>query len=197
MQGGAREQKGQKGREEIMSEPFLGEIRMVGWSFAANGWALCNGQLMSISQNTALFSLLGTTYGGDGIQTFALPNLQGRVPIHQGQGPGLSPYVIGQVAGSENVTLLQNQMPTHNHLVGVSNQLGTVSDPTNAILAQGNSGEARRPVPVSDYVTTAVTGALAPTTVSSVGGNQPHTNLQPFLCVNFIIALQGIFPSRS
>ena len=170
---------------------------MVGWNFAANGWALCNGQLMSISQNAALFSLLGTTYGGDGIRTFALPNLQGRVPIHQGQGTGLSPYVIGQFAGSEDVMLLQNQMPMHNHLVGVSNQPGTVPDPTNAILAQGNSGEARRPVAVSDYVTTAVTGSLAPTTVSSVGGNQPHNNLQPYLCVNFIIALQGIFPSRS
>ncbi len=170
---------------------------MVGWNFAANGWALCNGQLMSISQNTALFSLLGTTYGGDGVQTFALPNLQGRVPIHQGQGVGLSPYVMGQIAGSENVTLLQNQMPLHNHLVGVSNQPGTVPDPTNAILAQGNSGEARRPVAVSDYVTTATTGSLAPATVSSVGGNQPHNNLQPYLCVNFIIALQGIFPSRS
>jgi microcystin-dependent protein len=180
-----------------MSEPFVGEIRMVGWNFAANGWALCNGQLMSISQYTALFSLLGTTYGGDGVRTFALPNLQGRVPIHQGQGVGLSSYVIGQIAGSENVTLLQNQMPTHNHLIGISNQLGTVSDPTNAILAQGNSGEARRPVAVSDYVTTAVTGSLAPATVSSTGGNQPHNNLQPYLCVNFIIALQGIFPSRS
>jgi microcystin-dependent protein len=179
-----------------MSEPFLGEIRMVGWNFAANGWALCDGQLMSISQNAALFSVLGTTYGGDGVQTFALPNLQGRVPIHQGQGPGLSPYSIGQFAGSENVTLLQNQMPQHNHLVGVSNQPGTVSDPSNATLAQGNSGETRNPVAVSDYVTTAVTGSLAPTTVSAVGGNQPHDNLQPYLCVNFIIALEGIFPSR-
>src|SRR6202140_5268647 len=123
-----------------MSEPFLGEILMVGWNFAANGWALCNGQLMSISQNQALFALLGTTYGGDGVTTFALPNLQGRVPIHQGTGVGLSPYTIGEIAGSENITLLTNQMPQHNHLVAVSNQPGAVADPTNATLAQGNPG---------------------------------------------------------
>jgi microcystin-dependent protein len=179
-----------------MAESFLGEIRMVGWNFAANGWALCNGQLMSINQNTALFSLLGTTYGGDGVSTFALPNLQGRVPIHQGTGPGLSPYTIGEIAGSENITLLTNQMPQHNHLVAVSNQPGAVADPTNATLAQGNSGSGRTPVPVSDYVASTVTGSLAPTTISIAGGNQPHSNIQPFLCINFIIALVGIFPSR-
>jgi microcystin-dependent protein len=180
-----------------MSEPFLGEIRMVGWNFAANGWALCNGQLMPISQYQALFALLGTTYGGDGITTFALPNLQGRVPIHQGTGVGLSPYTIGQSSGSENITLLANQMPTHNHLMGVSNLPGTVSDPTNAILAQGNSGAGRSPVPVSNYVSTAAAGTLAPAAISSSGGNQPHSNIQPFLCINFIIALNGIFPSRN
>lgn len=177
-------------------EPFLGEIRMVAWNFPPIGWALCNGQLLSISQNSALFSLLGTTYGGDGTTTFALPNLQSRVPIHQGQGAGLSPYVTGQLGGSEAVMLLQTQMPSHNHLVGVSNQPGTVADPTNATLAQGNSGQGRAPVPVSNYVTTAATGSLAPLTVSVSGGNQPHNNLQPYLCVNFIIALQGVFPSR-
>lgn len=180
-----------------MSEPFLGEIRMVGWNFAANGWALCNGQLLSISQNAALFSLLGTYYGGDGIQTFALPNLQSRVPIHQGTGLGLSPYVIGQASGSENITLLSTQMPQHNHLVNISNQPGTVADPTNAVLAQGNSGSGRNAVAVSDYVSTAATATLAPTTISTTGGNQPHSNIQPYLCVNFIIALTGIFPSRS
>ncbi|MBN9615559.1 MAG: phage tail protein [Acidobacteriales bacterium 59-55] len=179
-----------------MMDPFLGEIRMVGWNFAANGWALCNGQLLSISQNAALFSLLGTQYGGDGVQTFALPNLQSRVPIHQGTGPGLSPYVIGQSSGSENVTLLTTQMPAHNHLMGVSNQSGSVADPTNAILAQGNSGSAREPVAVTDYVSTAATGTLAPTAIQPAGGSQPHSNLQPYLCVNFIIATQGIFPSR-
>ena len=180
-----------------MSEPFLGEIRMVGWNFAANGWALCNGQLMPINQYSALFSLLGTTYGGNGTTTFALPNLQGRVPIHQGTGVGLSPYTIGQSSGSENITLLPNQMPAHNHLMGVSNLPGAVADPTNAILAQGNSGAGRAPVPVSNYVSTAATGALAPTAIAPSGGNQPHSNIQPFLCINFIIALTGIFPSRN
>lgn len=179
-----------------MSEPFLGEIRMVGWNFAANGWALCNGQLMSVSQNSALFALLGTTYGGDGVSTFALPNLQGRVPIHQGTGPGLSPYTMGQAAGNENVTLLVNQMPQHNHMVAVNNQAGSVADPTNALLAQGNSGSGRDSVAVSNYTSAAATGTLAPTSISAAGGNQPHANIQPFLCVNFIIALQGIFPSR-
>jgi microcystin-dependent protein len=179
-----------------MAEPFLGEIRMVGWNFPANGWALCNGQLMPISQNTALFSLLGTQFGGDGVRTFALPDLQGRVPIHQGNGTNLSPYVVGAFSGTENVTLLTTQMPSHNHLMGVSNQAGTVADPTNAVLAQGNSGSGRETVAVSDYVSTAATGTLAPTAISVAGGSQPHSNLQPYLCVNFIIALQGIFPSR-
>ncbi len=179
-----------------MADPFLGEIRMVGWNFAANGWALCNGQLMSISQNNALFALLGTTYGGDGVSTFALPNLQGRVPIHQGAGVGLSPYVMGEAAGNEAVTLLVNQMPQHNHMVAVNNQAGSVADPTNALLAQGNSGSGRDSVAVSNYTSGAATGTLAPTSISIAGGNQPHANIQPFLCVNFIIALQGIFPSR-
>jgi microcystin-dependent protein len=178
-------------------DPFPGEIRMVGWNFVANGWALCNGQLMPINQYSALFSLLGTTYGGNGTTTFALPNLQGRVPIHQGTGVGLSPYTIGQSSGSENITLLPTQMPIHNHLMGVSNLPGAVSDPTNAILAQGNSGAGRSPVPVSDYVSTAATGTLAPTAIASSGGSQPHSNIQPYLCINFIIALNGIFPSRN
>jgi microcystin-dependent protein len=169
---------------------------MVAWNFAADGWALCNGQLLSISQYTALFSLFGTTYGGDGVQTFALPNLQSRVPIHQGTGPGLSTYTMGQASGSESVTLLANQMPQHNHLVGVSNLVGAVADPTNALLAQGNSGSVRSPVAVSDYVSTAATGTLAPAAISPAGGNQPHDNIQPFLCINFIIALVGIFPPR-
>jgi len=143
-----------------MAEPFLGEIRMTGWNFAANGWALCNGQLLSINSNTALFSLLGTTYGGDGQSTFALPNLQGRVPIHQGNGAGLSPYSMGESAGDEAISLLINQIPQHNHLVGVSNLGGAVADPTNAFLAQGNSGSDRAPVLVSDYVSTPPTGTL-------------------------------------
>lgn len=178
-------------------DPFLGEIRMVGFNFAPTGWALCNGQLLSISQYTALFSLLGTAFGGDGVRTFGLPNLQSRVPIHQGQGTGLSPYVIGQTGGTENVTLIQNQMPMHNHLVGVNNALGTASDPTGAILAKGYTGGERNPVLIPNYTSTAATGNLATNAVSQAGGNQPHANIQPFQCVNFIIALQGIFPSRS
>ena len=184
-----------------MAEPFLGEIRMVGWNFAARGWALCNGQLLPISQNQALFSLLGTYYGGDGVTTFALPNLQSRVPIHQGTGRGLSPYTIGESSGSEAVTLLITEIPQHNHLVSVSNQSGSVADPTNALLAQGNSGSVRAPVAVSNYIATSSggvspTGTLAPATITLTGGSQPHSNIQPFLCVNFIIALEGIFPSR-
>jgi microcystin-dependent protein len=176
-----------------MSEPFVGEIRMVGWNFEANGWAFCNGQLLPISQNQALFSLLGTTYGEDGVRTFALPNPQGRVPIHQGTGADLSPYVIGAASGIENVTLLATQMPSHNHLVGGSNQTGTVADPTNAFLAQGNAGTARAPAAVSDYVAAGSGGAVPPTgnlaagTILPAGGNQPHSNIQPYLCVNFIM----------
>jgi len=179
-----------------MSEPFLGEIRMVGFNFAPVGWALCNGQTLSISQNSALFALLGTTFGGNGTTTFNLPDLQGRAAVHMGQGAGLSPYVIGQNGGSENVPLTQAQMPTHNQRVGVSNQAGAVADPTNAILAQGNAGTTRSPVTALDYVSTPATGALSPTAVSQAGGNLPHPNLQPYLTVNFIIALSGIFPSR-
>jgi microcystin-dependent protein len=180
-----------------MSEPFLGEIRMVGFNFAPIGWALCNGQTLSISQYAALFSLLGTTFGGNGTTTFNLPNLQSRVPINQGTGPGLSTYVMGEQGGAENITLLYNNMPLHNHLVNVSNQPGTNSDPTNGILAAGNSG-GRPPVLTSDYAAgTGQTGTLAATAVATAGGNVPHSNLQPFLTVNFIIALVGIFPSRS
>lgn len=178
-------------------DPFIGEIRMVGFNFAPNGWALCNGQLLSISQNTALFSLIGTFYGGDGVQTFALPNLQSRVPVHQGQGLGLSVYTIGQAGGTENVTLVANQMPSHNHTVGVSNLAGSASDPTNNLLAQANTGTPRQPnLNVPNFVPPPATGSLAPTAVSMAGGNQPHPNIQPYLCVNFIIALQGVFPSR-
>jgi microcystin-dependent protein len=178
-------------------DPFIGEIRMVGFNFAPVGWALCNGQLLPIAQNTPLFSLLGTTFGGDGVRTFGLPNLQSRVPIHQGQGVGLSPYVMGQNGGTENVTLQQNQMPTHNHLVGVNNTPGTASDPTNAILAKGYVGDSRNPTLIPSYASASATGNLASNAVSQAGGNQPHANIQPYLCLNFIIALQGVFPSRS
>jgi microcystin-dependent protein len=174
-----------------MSEPFLGEIRMTGWNFASRGWALCNGQLMSIAQNTALFSLLGTTYGGDGITTFALPNLQGRVPIHQGQGPGLTNRTIGEVGGAESVTLLQTQMPAHNHLVSAS-QSADGTSPGNSFPGNDSRG-----TPLNVYNSTSDGTVMNPAMISSSGGNQPHDNMQPYLCVSFMIALEGIFPSRS
>jgi microcystin-dependent protein len=172
-----------------MSEPYLGEIRMVGFNFAPQGWALCNGQLLAISQNTALFSLLGTYYGGDGITNFALPNLQSRVAIHQGQGAGLSPYVIGQQGGTENVTLNSQQMPSHNHLVNTVAAQGSQTRPVNNLLA-ATASNTYAPAP-SDGST------LNPVAVGNAGGNQPHPNVQPYLCVNFIIALQGIYPPRN
>jgi microcystin-dependent protein len=179
-------------------EPFIGEIKMFGGNFAPRGYALCNGQLLSIAQNAALFSILGTTYGGNGTTTFALPDLRSRVPVHPGQGTGLSPYNLGQNGGAENVTLLTNQMPAHNHTVGVVNQAGTQIDPTNALVAEINTGTARQPATTAmGYSTAGQTGTMAPNAVSLTGGNQPHENRQPFLCVNFIIALQGVFPSRN
>lgn len=170
--------------------PYLGEIRIFGGNFAPKGWALCNGQLLSISSNTALFSILGTTYGGDGVRNFALPNLQSRVPIHWGHGSGLSQYIPGQSAGVENVTLTQPQMPQHNHTMGTLSAPGTASRPNTQLLAQPTAGNAYGPVP-SDGST------LNQAAISSAGGNQPHANLQPYLVMNFIIALQGIFPPRS
>jgi microcystin-dependent protein len=173
-----------------MSNPFLGEIRMVGFNFAPTGWALCNGQLLSISQNTALFSLLGTQFGGDGISTFALPNLQSRVPIHAGQGPGLSPYVVGQAGGSESVALTASQMPVHNHGVNCSTSGGTQASPANGYPAVESTGTS------SDYATSA-NGTMNPAAIGNAGSGLAHANIQPYLCVNFIIALSGIFPARS
>jgi microcystin-dependent protein len=181
-----------------MAEPFLGEIRMFGGNFAPNGWAFCNGQILSISQNSALFALLGTTYGGNGQTTFGLPNLQGQVPIHWGGAPSGSQYNVGQTGGTENVTLIQGQMPSHNHNVGVSSAAGDVTSPVNAIPAQVNTGNARSPVTTAmGYSNTPQNGTMPANTVSMTGGSQPHPNMQPFLCVTFIIALNGIFPSRS
>jgi microcystin-dependent protein len=177
--------------------PYLGTILMVGFNFAPIGWALCNGQLLSIAQNTALFSLIGTYYGGDGVTSFALPNLQGRVPIHQGQGVGLSPYVLGSVGGVENVTLLTQQMPSHNHLINVNKNPGAAADPTSTFQAEAATGDPRNPSLISQFTNTAPTGTMAPTALSMTGNNQPHANIQPYLTINFIIALQGIFPSRS
>jgi microcystin-dependent protein len=169
-----------------MSEPFIAEIRMVPFNFAPRGWALCNGQLIPISQNTALFSLIGTFYGGDGRTTFALPNLQGAAPMHQGQGPGLTPRVLGETGGSETVTLLPTQIPAHTHpLTGSGDDANTLS-PAGASPAVAGVPQYR-----PDQNT-----AMAPGALGTAGGGQPHNNLQPYLTVNFVIALQGIFPPR-
>ena len=178
-------------------DPFIGEIIMFCGNFAPQGWAICNGQLLPISQNQALFSILGTNFGGDGITNFALPDLRGRVPVGQGQGPSLSNYTLGEKTGVENVTLLPGQMPQHNHMVGVSNQAGSSTDPTNHLPAQINTGTGRSPATTAmGYAPTPQTGTLAPAAISMSGGNQGHPNIQPVLCVNFIIALTGIYPSR-
>jgi microcystin-dependent protein len=177
-----------------MSEPFLGEIRMVGFNFAPRGWALCNGQLMSIAQNTALFSLLGTTYGGNGQTTFALPDLRGRAPLHQGQGPGLTPRTIGESSGSEAVTLLITEIPAHTHLLEASSGTGNANTATSNFIASTsdpNTGEA-----FNSFATAANT-TMNPASIGVSGGSQPHENMQPYLCVNFVIALEGIFPSRN
>jgi len=170
------------------ADPWVGEIAMVGFNFAPTGWALCDGQLLAISQNTALFSLLGTTYGGNGTTTFALPDLRGRAPIHQGQGPGLSPYVIGQVGGTETTTLTVGQMPAHSHAAMADSGNGTSDTPTGLLVARNAGG-------VPQYGSNAV-ASLAPGAIASTGSSPPHQNLQPYLTINFIIALQGIFPSR-
>lgn len=170
-----------------MSEPYIGEIRMVGFNFAPVNWAFCDGSLIAISQNETLFALIGTTYGGDGVNTFALPNLQGRIPFHQGSNAG-NTLVIGQIAGSETVTLLPNQMPTHTHTLGASSSAGTQPSPASGLWAQSTLGE---------FSTEAPTKSMAASTTLPTGGSQPHDNLPPFLVVNFIISLFGIFPSQS
>lgn len=179
-----------------MSEPFLGEIRFFGFNFAPMGWAFCQGQLMPITQNEALFSLIGTLYGGDGQRTFGIPDLRGRVPMGFGQGPGLSSHVIGEIAGTESVALSTQNLPQHNHMVNVSPVTANTNVPTGNYLAETEAGTSRAPVPALGYSNTAPTAQLAPNTVSYIGGNQPVYNLQPYLVGNFCIALQGIFPNR-
>ena len=174
-----------------MADPFVAEIRMFGFNFAPTGWAQCNGQLLPLSQNTALFSLLGTFYGGDGKSTFALPNLQGSVPIHQGQGSGLSPYDLGQQGGSQFVTLLQSEMPFHAHVLR-----GTIEDATQSSLTQNVIPAQTVNGNLYQSTTNANLGALAPQALSPAGGSLPHNNMMPYLVVNFCIAMQGVFPPR-
>ncbi len=175
-----------------MSNPFLAEIRIFTGNFAPKGWALCDGQLMPISQNTALFSLLGTTYGGDGKATFALPNLQGCAPMQAGQGPGLSLRDLGETAGEQTVTLLQTDMPAHSHSAIAGGSGGSPLPGTNL---WGTGGKGRPSAYSASAPQTNV--QMNPFATSIAGGNLPHNNLQPFLGLTFIIALQGVFPARS
>ena len=172
--------------------PFVAEIRIFPFNFAPRGWAFCDGQLMSISQNTALFSLLGTTYGGDGKSTFALPNLQGNAPMHPGQGPGLSLHDLGESSGTQYVSLLDSEMPAHNHSVMAdAADPGNVQGPTSSVVLARSSPFMYKAPPVNDAAPMA-DQALAP-----AGGDQPHNNMQPFLTLNFCIALQGVYPPRT
>lgn len=178
----------------MATEPFIGEIILAGFNFAPRGFALCNGQILSIAQNTALFSLLGTTYGGNGQTTFALPNLQGRTSIGFGQGPGLSSFSLGQVGGQENVTLLSTEMPAHNHAVQSNNGDGAQSSPVNNFFAGPG---ADRDLFWYNDATSGGTANMNPAAIAIAGGSQPHNNLQPYLAVNYCIAMEGIFPSRN
>ena len=174
-----------------MSSPFVAEIRMFGFNFAPKGWAFCDGQLMPISQNTALFSLLGTTYGGDGKSTFALPDFQGCAGMNQGQGSGLTDRFLGETSGSQTVTLLQTEMPAHTHFPVASNAGGGNLAPSPTETWGGDVG--RNPAP---RFNTAQNVNMSPFATSIVGSSFPHNNMQPFLTVNFCIALQGVFPAR-
>ncbi|HEX7850383.1 MAG TPA: tail fiber protein [Sphingomonas sp.] len=177
-----------------MAQPYVAEIKMFGGNFAPRGYALCNGQIVAISQNTALFSLLGTTYGGNGTSTFALPNMQGRAPVHQGNGAGIDPVSLGEMAGETSVTLNTSNLPQHTHPI------------SGAVIASSNPGETpasntlfTNSAPNQLYATSLGTGALnlASQSITMAGGSQPHNNAQPYLAVTFIIAMEGIFPARN
>jgi microcystin-dependent protein len=175
-----------------MSNPFVAEIRIFSGNFAPKGWAFCNGQLLPISQNTALFSLLGTTYGGDGKSTFALPNLMGSAPLQPGQGPGLSQRDLGEQSGEPNVTLLTTELPSHTHVASAVNALGNSNSPAGAVWAEGGIGRQLD----QNYSTAAPNRTMSPGATSIAGGSVPHNNMSPYLGLTFIIALQGVFPPR-
>lgn len=177
-----------------MSEPFVGEVRMFAGNFAPRGWAFCDGQLLAVSQNDALFSLLGTIYGGDGRTTFGLPDLRGRIPIHAGSGPGLSPRRLGAKAGSENETLTVNQLPSHRH----DWQATSASAANRSPVGSPNAFSYAQPINTMVFRDgTPTVAAMNTGMVSNTGGSRSHSNLQPFLCIHFIIALVGIYPSRN
>lgn len=167
-----------------MAQPYVGEIRMFGGNFAPAGWMFCEGQLLAISENETLFQLIGTTYGGDGQSTFALPDLRGRLPIHQGNG-----FVLAETGGMEEVSLTVNQLPSHSHALLASTEVAILTDPQGNVSGQTGAFD--------QFQTTAAAQAMAPESIGSVGGSQPHSNMQPYLCVSFIISLFGIFPSAT
>ncbi len=172
-----------------MSMPYVGEIRMFAANFAPQGWALCNGQLLSISQNQVLFALIGTTYGGDGQNTYALPNLQGRLPVHQGTNPSNgTTYILGQSAGEEQVQLTLNQIPSHSHTPQAQSGVGNQQSPSGGFWASSS---------LDQYSAVAPNGSMSAAAVLPAGGNQAHNNIMPYLAVNFIISLFGIFPSQN
>ena len=167
-----------------MAQPYIGEIRMFAGNFAPAGWMFCEGQLLPISENETLFNLIGTTYGGDGQETFALPDLRGRIPIHAGSG-----FILAETGGAEEITLTVNQIPAHSHPLLATSNPGSITAPANGVLAKTTTGFL--------YINENPTGTMAATSISPVGGSQPHTNFQPYLCVNFILSLFGIFPSQT
>ena len=177
-----------------MSEPFIAEIRIFAGNFAPRGWAFCNGQLLPIAQNTALFSLIGTTYGGDGRTTTALPNLKGRAPMHPGRGPGLTSRRLGQRGGVEMVSLTEAQMPSHTHTVRASSEAPGDNDPGGAFMAAASGRFGTLYAAANSSLGNMQT---SPNVFPNAGGSQPHNNMQPFIAVNFIVALVGLYPSRS
>lgn len=172
-----------------MADPFVAEIRIFGFNFAPRGWAFCQGQLLPISQNTALFSLLGTTYGGNGQSTFALPDLEGRAPMHPGQGPGLSLHDLGETGGSETVSLIESEIPAHSHTPRASEADGLERSPVGQLPATG--------IAISMFQAPGPVVQMSPFALAPAGGGQPHNNMMPYLTLNFCIALQGVFPPRS
>jgi microcystin-dependent protein len=170
-------------------DPFVAEIRIFPFNFAPKGWAFCDGQILPLSQNTALFSLLGTTYGGDGKSNFALPNMQGNAPMHPGQGPGLSLHDLGETGGSETVSLLESEIPSHSHAMNASKADAIDTNANNELFAKG--------IGIGMYAAANNLTPLADTMIAPAGGDQPHNNMQPYLTLNFCIALQGVYPPRT